>query len=414
MEPKTVTGAAKTVLDFCRATSDLASRVPGSIPIETSIATFERARHTTPNLSDPPEASTSSVGQSANEFVAAAREIGLKVDIIHERGPFDLRVIPALRKIVRLRAPDIILTQHVKSHFIMRLSKLWQEYPWIAFHHGYTKTVPRERIYNRMDRLSLPKADRVITVCEAFAGELTSVAGVPRGRIHVQHNSIRPEQVGSSEEAGALKKRLGLAEDEKLVLSIGRLSNEKAHIDLLRAFKHLTEISPEIESTLVIVGDGPEREGLIAAAESFSLGKRVIFAGQVSNVQPYYAAADVVVLPSHSEGSPYVLLEAMAAKVPIVATAVGGVPEMVVDDESALLVPARDPRSMAEAIARVLTNPELARKLTASAATLVATRHSPETYVRSLLEIYREVISTSTKRNPQAIQPLFTGSKPPA
>ena len=76
---------------------------------------------------------------------------------------------------------------------------------------------------------------------------------------------------------------------------------------------------------------------------------------------------------------------------------------MVVDDESALLVPARDPRSMAEAIARVLTDPELARTLTANAATLIATRHSPETYVRSLLEIYREVISTSTKRNPQAI-----------
>lgn len=399
MEPKTVTGAAKNMIDFCRTARDLSANLP-STAIETSIATFERARHPAPKLSNAKEGSTE---QSPNEFVAAAREIGLKVDIIPERAPFDLRVIPALRKIVKLRAPDIILTQHVKSHFVMRLSKLWQEYPWIAFHHGYTRTLSRERIYNRMDRLSLPNADRVITVCEAFARELTNVAGVPRERIHVQHNSIRPEQAGSTEEAEALRARLGIAKDETLVLSVGRLSREKAHIDLLSAFNHLRENNPDTKSTVVIVGEGPERASLAAAAASFGLSECVIFVGQVSNAQPYYAAADVVVLPSHSEGSPYVLLEAMAANVPIVATAVGGVPEIVENEESALLVPARDPRSMAAAISRVLTDPELARELTANAATLVATRHSPETYVRSLVEIYREVISTSTRRNTQTI-----------
>ena len=403
MEPKTVTGAAKNMIDFCRTARDLNANLPSSTSIETSIATFERARHPAPKLSDAQKGSASSPVQSPNEFLDAAREIGLEVDVIPERAPFDLRVIPALRKIVKVRAPDIILTQHVKSHFVMRLSKLWVEYPWIAFHHGYTKTRSRERIYNRMDRLSLPKADRVITVCEAFARELTSAAGVPRERIHVQHNSIRPEQAGSTEEAEVLRARLGIARDETLVLSVGRLSREKAHIDLLSAFNYLRENNPAAKSTLVIVGEGPERVSLAAAAASFGLSENVVFAGQVGNVQPYYSAADVVVLPSHSEGSPYVLLEAMAANVPIVATAVGGVPEMVENEESVLLVPARDPHSMATAISRVLTDPELARELTANASTLVATRHSPETYFRSLLEIYREVISTSTKRNSQAI-----------
>lgn len=402
MEPKTVTGAAKNMIDFCRTARDLNANLPSSTSIETSIATFERARHPAPKLSDAQKGSASSAEQSPNEFLDAAREIGLEVDVIPERAPFDLRVIPALRKIVKVRAPDIILTQHVKSHFVMRLSKLWVEYPWIAFHHGYTKTRSRERIYNRMDRLSLPKADRVITVCEAFARELTSAAGVPRERIHVQHNSIRPEQAGSTEEAEVLRARLGIAKDETLVLSIGRLSREKAHIDLLSAFNRLRENNPAAKSTLVIVGEGPERVSLAAAAASFGLSENVVFAGQVGNVQPYYAAADVVVLPSHSEGSPYVLLEAMAAKVPVVATAVGGVPEMVEDEESALLVPARDPRSMAAAIARVLTDPALAQRLTTNASALVATRYSPETYVRSLLEIYRGVISTSIKRNTHA------------
>src|SRR6185436_12840002 len=117
--------------------------------------------------------------QSPNEFVTAARQSGVEVDVIPERTRFDLRVISDLRRIVALRRPHLILTHHVKSHLVMRLSKLWQDYPWIAFHHGYTKTQSRERIYNRMDRLSLPKADRVVTVCEAFARELTRLAGVP-------------------------------------------------------------------------------------------------------------------------------------------------------------------------------------------------------------------------------------------
>jgi glycosyltransferase involved in cell wall biosynthesis len=383
MEPKTVSGAAKNMLDFCRFARDLNQTLPGSAPIETSIVTFERG--------------AANSTESSNEFVKAARELGLEVDIIPERFRFDLRVIPSLRRIIERRAPDIVLTHHVKSHFLMKLSRLWQKYAWVAFHHGYTKTHFREHLYNRMDRLSLPTANRVITVCEAFARELKS-AGVPRERISVQHNSIRPERRASAEEAQAVRAQFGIAEDEPLVLAIGRLSSEKAHIDLINAFQHLQSDNPELNAKLIIVGDGPERENLEAAVRSKGLDGRVHFAGHKSDVKPYYTAADLFVLPSHSEGSPYVLLEAMVAKVAVVATAVGGVPEMVEDQVSALLVPPRDPQRMAAGIARVLTDAQLARRLTENASALIATRYSPETYVRSLVEIYSQIISGANRR----------------
>jgi len=163
------------------------------------------------------------------------------------------------------------------------------------------------------------------------------------------------------------------------------------------AFKRLRENNPAIRSTLVIVGEGPERERLGTAAQSCGFDQHVVFAGQIGELGSFYTAADVFVLPSPSEGSPYVLLEAMPAKVPSVATAVGGVPEMVEDEESALLVPARDPRAMAQAILRVLTEPELARKLTANAAELVATRFAPETQIRSLVKFYRSVLTSEDR-----------------
>jgi glycosyltransferase involved in cell wall biosynthesis len=373
------------MLEFHRAARELNRSDPDSPSIETSLVTFVRENDRTT--------------ESDNELVTVTRDLGIEVDVITESGRFDLRVIPALREIVHRRAPDIIVTHQVKSHFLMKLSRLWRQYPWVAFHHGYTTTDRKMRAYNRFNRWSLPTADKVITVCEAFASEL-SVAGVKRERIHVQHNSIRPEQAVSVAEVANLKIRLGIDSDESIVLSVGRLSREKAHIDLLGAFKYLLECNPAIKASLVIVGDGVERDRLETAAEAMGIRRHVVFTGEQSNVQPYYAAASLLVLPSHSEGSPYVLLEAMAAKVPIVATRVGGVPEIVEDEESALLVPVRDPRAMAEAVARILAKDELATMLTANAFTLAVTRHCPDTQTQSLIDLYDSVLTYANRTQP--------------
>ncbi len=372
VEATTVNAVAKNMFEFHRAANELAQQSAGSPVIELSLVTFDR-------------------GNNSADFVAAARELGLEVDVIPERGRFDRSVIRALRKIVAQRSPDVVVTHQVKSHFLMKVSGLWRGVPWVAFNHGYTTTDRKMLLYNRLDGWSLPKADRVVTVCDAFAQKLVNM-GVPRGRIHVQHNSIRPEPTANAAQACALRKQLGIKEGERMILAVGRLSKEKAQIDLLHAFKKLSDTHAEINARLVIVGDGPEREPLAAAAASLGVGRRVVFMGQVKDVEVYFAAADVLANPSHSEGSPYVLLEALAANLPIVATAVGGVPEMVENNQTALLVPASDPQAMADAIARVLSDEQLAQRLAASASALGSLRFSPENYARSLVKTYREVI----------------------
>jgi glycosyltransferase involved in cell wall biosynthesis len=378
VEATTVNAVAKNMFEFHRAANKLAQQPAGFPTIELSLVTFDRAG-------------------TVAEFVSAAHDAGIEIDAIPESRRFDRSVIRALRKIVKQRAPDVIVTHQVKSHFLMKVSGLWKKYPWVAFNHGYTTTDRKMQLYNRLDRWSLPRADRVVTVCEAFAKELVKM-GLPRARIHVQHNSIRPEPepAVSAREMHAFRRKLGVKDDERMILAVGRLSKEKAQIDLLRAFKNLSDTHAEINARLVIVGDGPEREPLEAAVASLGIGARVIFTGQVNKVEVYYAAADVFANPSDSEGSPFVLLEAMAANLPIVATAVGGVPEMFENNQSALLVPANDPQAMADAIARVLSDEQLAQRLAASAATLGSFRFSPETYVRSLAKVYREVISSRT------------------
>jgi glycosyltransferase involved in cell wall biosynthesis len=189
----------------------------------------------------------------------------------------------------------------------------------------------------------------------------------------------------------SLKENLGISAGERVILAVGRLSKEKAHIDLIAAFKQFCETNPNSKARLVIVGEGPERERLSSAAQRSGCGKRISLVGQASDVRPFYALADMLVLPSHSEGSPNVLLEAMAALVPIVATAVGGVPEIVTNNEHVLLVSPKDPAALAAAILR-LHDPELTRRLITNASALVSKQFSPEAYARSLVSFYREVI----------------------
>lgn len=378
VEATNINAVAKNVLEFYRSARELRQAAADFPVIAGPIVTFERRSDQT---------------GSPNAFVSAARGQGLEVDIIPERRRFDVNILPALRKVAEARRPDIVVSHSVKSHFVLWRSRVWQKYPWVAFHHGYTTTDRKMRVYNRVDRWSLPAADRLITVCHAFARELARNTGVALESIFVQHNSIRPNQSVNATDAASIRSELGIGSDERVVLSVGRLSKEKAHIDLLAAFKRLLETNPELGSKLIIVGDGPERARLEAAAEAIGCKDRIVFVGQVRDVLPFYATADVFALPSHSEGSPNVLLEAMAANLPIVATAVGGVPEMVENNESALLVPANDPSSLAASIARLLTDRELAQRLTTNAAMLVDSRFTPENHVRSLIEIYREVIS---------------------
>lgn len=378
VEATTVNAVARNVLDFHISAKELHQSDPTFPAVEVSTVTFDRGRSEAP---------------AENDFIAAARAAGIQLHVISERGRFDRRIVPALRKLVAEQEPDIVVTHSVKSHFVMFRSKLWQDLPWVAYHHGYTSTDLKMRFYNLFDRRSLPKADRVVTVCEAFANELATTKRVPRDRISVLHNSIRPQPRASEEEVRALREKLGITSEQKTILSVGRLSKEKAQADLIQAFARLRETDPNLDARLVIVGDGPERAHLEAEANSKDLADRIYFAGHVTNVQPFYALADLLANASHSEGSPYVLLEAMAAGVPIVATAVGGVPEMLSDGETALLVPPGNPERLAGAISHLLQDPGEAARLANNAKVLARDHFSPETYVRSLTEIYRNVLA---------------------
>ena len=393
MEATTVTGPAKHLIGFCRQARLSDPDAEGLLRVEASIVTFRRApRSTAAGGKDEASILGGAEAEAPNSFVAAAREAGIEVDVLSERFRFDTRVAAQLREVVARRAPDIIETHMVKSHFLVKTLGFGRRLPWVAYHHGYTTTDLKMRLYNQLNRWTLPSASRVITVCEPFARQLAR-SGVAREKISVRHNSISPAPPPGADEVDALRRRLGLNGEERIILSVGRLSREKGHVDLVEALGELRRLNAGLDFKLLIVGEGPERERVERAGVSVGVGDRIVFAGHTDDVRPFYSLADVLVLPSHSEGSPLVLLEAMSAGLPVVATRVGGVPEIVSDGESALLVAPRDARGMAAALDRALVDDGLARMLAANASARVAKHFSPASQARALVEIYSRLVN---------------------
>jgi glycosyltransferase involved in cell wall biosynthesis len=376
IEALTVTGPAKNLLRFGRSTGAVAA-LP--IPIERSIITFRRG------------AGGTGRGELPDRFVEAVQESGIDLDLITERFRFDPWVVPQLAEVLKRRSPDIVQTHGVKSHFLMRFSGLRRSYRWIAFHHGYTAEDRKMRLYNQLDRWSLAAADRVVTVCRSFADVLAGT-GVRRERIAVLPNAVEEAPAPAPEEALDLRRRMGIRQGERVILTVGRFSREKAQADLVRASACLRRTHPGLAFRVVLLGDGPLRREVERAAEAAGLSGAFLFAGHQRDVRFYFGMADLFVLPSHSEGSPNALLEAMASGVPVVATSVGGVPETVEGGENGLLVPRADPQALAEAIGRLLVDDALARRLANAARATVERRHSPAVYERTLVDIYRDVL----------------------
>ena len=364
VEARTITGPARNLIEFVP--------LARSAGIETVVATFLRK-------------------ESANFFTERLESLSIPLFPISEESPFDLSTIQKLKRLVAKVQPDLIQTHAVKSHFLVRLSGIPNSIPWIAFHHGYTSTTWRTDLYNELDRWSLRAATQMVTVSHASLGQLRT-KGVPPERVKVIHNAVPTGygiEMGDSSQIDVLRSTLGIPVGQKVILSVGRLSREKDQVSLVEA---ISELRGSFSPYLVILGEGPEHKTILEKTRLLGLTDKVILTGQQDDIGPFYSLADVVVISSRSEGSPNVLLEALAAGVPLVATSVGGIPEMVRNGEHALLVPHGDPKQMANSIARIFAETEVARSLAENGRKLVQTRFSPAERVRTLAEMYQHIL----------------------
>jgi glycosyltransferase involved in cell wall biosynthesis len=327
-------------------------------------------------------------GHRTTPAIEEARRRGFHVEILLQRARYDPRLVTQALSVIRRVRPQVIQSHGYKSALLAMICRVLTRTPWVAFSHGYTDENYRISLYNRMDRRLLRRADRVITVSAAMAGTFAR-NGISSERLRVVHNAVEPADHRLDADGSTFRRVCGAAPSDLFVAVIGRLSPEKGHSVFIEAFAEVAARVPSAKA--VLVGDGPERLRLEGLVKEAGMAGRITFAGHRGDVSEVYAAVDLVVIPSWSEGLPNVLLEAMLHGKAVVATEVGGVPEVLQNAGVGWLVKPGDAAQLALAVTEALCDAERRRADGRTSAAYVRAHYSPARRADAIINIYREV-----------------------
>jgi glycosyltransferase involved in cell wall biosynthesis len=319
----------------------------------------------------------------AHPFVRAARETGAEVHAIVASSREYRKEWAALTELCRRIRPSVVHTHGYRSDVMAGAVARRLGIPAVATVHGFVRGSWKSRLYEWLQLRSYRRFDAVAAVSRPQVGEIAA-AGVDAARIHLIPNAFSG-RVDRSARA-AVRAEMGLAPELFHVGWVGRLSREKGADVLLEALPELSDLPVQLS----FVGDGPERPALEARARELGVAERVRWHGFVEDASRLLPALDAFVLSSRTEGTPICLLEAMSAETPIVATRVGGVPDVVGPDE-ALLVPAEDSAAIARAVREVYADPERARGRVQAATRRLAERYDPSAWFDRYVALYRSI-----------------------
>jgi glycosyltransferase involved in cell wall biosynthesis len=331
-----------------------------------------------------------SEGGQCRPFLAAARAAGFDTAELTNDTPNLRAAVAELTAFLRGNFADILVTHGYKSNLLGRPAARNAGIPIISISRGWTGENLKVWCYEAVDRFHLRFMDRVVCV-SAGQGERVRRAGVPPEKVRVIRNAARLSAFTRPDPFMGQRLRELAGGDGPVVVAAGRLSPEKGFHILVEAGKQLAHDVPM--ARVVVFGEGAERGRLERRIAELGLGERFRLPGFRDDVDALLPWADVAVLPSLTEGLPNVALEAAAASVPVVATAVGGTPEVVIDGRTGFLVPPNEPMALARRTADVLASPGLARGLGTAGRKWVEEYFSFEGQARAYQMLFNEVCS---------------------
>ena len=288
---------------------------------------------------------------------------GVRVLSLDGTGKLDARVIVRLFKLLRTEQPDVVQAFLFWANLAARAcGRILRAFPVISSYHD--EIVSEGWLVRLADRLTLKWTDRIVCCSGAVSRSVVSRIG---GKI--EHCTIIPFGVDMDQfepAAAATRRELGLQDGRKVIGTVCRLVEPKKGLRiLLQAIAVLARRYGQPPCQLLIVGDGPSRHELELLREQLGLSSWIVFAGSRRDIPRVLHALDAFVLPSLYEGFGIAILEAMAAGKPVIATAVGGIPEFVLSGETGLLVEPGNAEALADAIDRLLSHPQLAQTMAA-------------------------------------------------
>jgi len=304
---------------------------------------------------------------------------------VPDRGPWDWRVVGRLVGICRRERVRIWHGHDYKSNALGLVVRRFWPMRLVTTVHGWVKETRRTPLYYTIDKLCLPHYESVICVSPDLYQQCL-LAGVSAKRCVVIENGIDTRQYTRRRTSADAKQRLGIPVGRMVVGAVGRLSPEKGFASLIHAVHGLVARGLDVE--LLIAGDGEEKLRLASLARRVGIEDRVLFLGYQSEPQALYEAMDVFALSSVREGLPNVLLEAMAMEVPVVATRVGGIPQLISDVENGLLVDPDCEEQLTKGLERLIRDDTMRARFRLAGRHTVETKYSFATRIQRIQTIY--------------------------
>ncbi len=328
-------------------------------------------------------------GEGSAPMVEALRESGVRVAEVVTPSRGYLRQRAEVARLLREWGPSVLHCHGYHADVVLSGVARRLGIRVVSTAHGFTRGGGRNRVYEWLQVRSFRKFDGVAAVSNRLRGELIA-AGVPASRTHLIPNAYQSE--GSMESRAQARIALGLDPSAWVIGWVGRLGPEKGGDIFLDAIGALPD---RAGLQAVVIGSGRMEPDLKARAAALGLGNTIVWAGQRPDASRLFSAFDLFVLSSRTEGTPMVLLEAMAAGVPVVTTAVGGVPDVVAGKE-AWLVPSEDGTALAAAIAEARRYPERAEARAVAARRRLEMEYGVPQWLERYDRLYRTALDNSS------------------
>lgn len=324
-----------------------------------------------------------------NPLVMEARRLGIHVETLHEEFRYDPRIVLKLIKLIDKFDLQILDAQTYKPLALGLIAqKFRKNVSLVSWVHGFTQENLKVKMFGIVESYLHRFSNKVICVSKPFAKKITE-KGVCSNKIEIIPNAIGVEEFDNIEYPDDIIEQLGLQRGCPVVGAIGRLSPEKGHTYLIKAWVKIHNAIPV--ARLVIVGDGPCLNDLQQEVKTLGLQNTVSFVGFRPDGRRFFSIFDVMVLPSLDEGLPYVLLEAIIQNVAVVASAVGEVPEVLENGRFGRLISSCDINAISHNVIELLSDPLKSKELAVEARVSVLARYSHQARVKSINTVYREL-----------------------
>gem|GEM_PF-84476 len=321
-----------------------------------------------------------------------AGQLGAELISIPDRGLTDLSVVNRLVKLCRERNVTIWHGHDYKSDALGLLVRRFHPMRLVTTVHGWGVTSKKTPLYYAIDRARLKHYERVVCVSAELLRDCLK-AGIPADRCCEIENAIDLSAYDNLPVRDDARRMLNLPAGRSVIGAVGRLSAEKAFDVLIRAVDQLIDSGTPV--TLVIAGEGPERARLESLVRELKREDHIRLIGHVADPRLVFATLDAFVISSSSEGLPNVLLEAMACGVPVISTAVGGIPKVLTDEHDGLLISSGSEAALITSLTRLLHNDVLRKNLSDAARHTIREQYSFEFRMRKMVALYDELLGRS-------------------